>query len=329
MKTLLAVMFLSALSLGQTTSAQDASELEAQYGTCAKHSIPADKCTAEIYQQLKAKDNAPLDANTAAALKAVKEYQVKLKNPESMQVQTAFITERGDICLMIGAQNGFGGIAVSRVVYTSRGRWLDEGGILGAMAADQSGSYTVDRWGGVCTKVATPFHPNPKQLPGTDVTEKVNQALKRVKEPVASTSQPTAHGTIGALSDDNPKVQHAASMPEPVAHDTTMAEPVASISQPTAHGTIGASCDGNPLVRHDGVTVSQVVTGGPAAQVGIEVGDVILAIDDHYVYTIEELNNAVDRCKPGSTIRIRYRRYSMTYEASLIVGNREAAKTEH
>jgi PDZ domain-containing secreted protein len=56
---------------------------------------------------------------------------------------------------------------------------------------------------------------------------------------------------------------------------------------------------------------------------------VILAIDDHYVYTIEELNNAVDRCKPGSTIRIRYRRYSMTYEASLIVGNREAAKTEH
>jgi S1-C subfamily serine protease len=108
-----------------------------------------------------------------------------------------------------------------------------------------------------------------------------------------------------------------------------MPEPEASTSQPTAHGTIGASCDGNRLVRHDGVTVSQVVTGGPAAQVGIEVGDVILAIDDHYLYTIEELNNAVDRCKPGSTIKIRYRRYSMTYEAFLIVGNREAAKTEH
>ena len=138
-------------------------------------------------------------------------------------------------------------------------------------------------------------------------------------EPEASTSQPTAKGTIGASSDGNPRVQHAASMPEPEA----------STSQPTAHGTIGASCDGNRLVRHDGVTVSQVVTGGPAAQVGIEVGDVILAIDDHYLYTIEELNNAVDRCKPGSTIKIRYRRYSMTYEAFLIVGNREAAKTEH
>jgi S1-C subfamily serine protease len=67
----------------------------------------------------------------------------------------------------------------------------------------------------------------------------------------------------------------------------------------------------------------------PADQVGIKVGDVILAIDDHYLYTIEELNNATVRCKPGSTMKIRYRRYSMTYEMSLIVGVGEVAKTEH
>lgn len=30
-----------------------------------KHHIPADKCTPEIYQQLKAKDNAPLDPTSA------------------------------------------------------------------------------------------------------------------------------------------------------------------------------------------------------------------------------------------------------------------------
>ena len=143
--------------------------------------------------------------------------------------------------------------------------------------------------------------------------------LNRVKEPEASPPQPTAHGTIGASSDDNPRVRH----------DAPMAEPEASTSQPTAHGTIGVSSDGNPSVRHDGVTVSQVVTGGPADQIGIKVGDVILAIDDHYLYTIEELNNATGRCKPGSTIKIRYRRYSMTYEMSLIVGVGEVAKTEH
>lgn len=181
MKTLFAVL-LCALSFGQTTTTQDAEALEAQYGTCAKHHIPADKCTVEIYQQLKAKDNAPLDANTAAALKAVKEYQGRLKNPESMQVQTAYVTEKGDVCLAIGGQNSMGGMSVSRIVFTSKGRWLDEGGFMGGMAADHSGSYTVDRWGGFCTKPPTPFHPNQKLLLGTDVTDKVNEALKRAKQ---------------------------------------------------------------------------------------------------------------------------------------------------
>ena len=188
---------------------------------------------------------------------------------------------------------------------------MDEGGFLGAMAADQSGSYQVDRWGGYCTEVPTPFHPNQKLLPGTDVTEKVNQALKRVKgsdEP-SEASQPI-----------NPTVQHEAPIADPEAHDA--AKPQTSISQ--SHGTIGASSDGNSKVRLDGVTLSQVVSGGPADQVGLKVGDVILAIDDHYLFTSEELHN--DDCKPGSTIRIRYRRYSMTYETSLIVSNREPAR---
>jgi hypothetical protein len=178
MKTLLAVTLLSTVSFGQATSAQDATELEAQYGTCAKHHIPADKCTVEIYQQLKAKDNAPLDANTTAALKVVKEYQGRLKNPESMQVQTAYVTEKGDVCLVIGGQNGLGGMSVSRIVYTSKGRWLDERGFGGGLAAHNSGSYEVDRWGGFCQKIKALGRQGDMQ-PGTDVTERVNQALKR------------------------------------------------------------------------------------------------------------------------------------------------------
>jgi hypothetical protein len=171
---MLAVIIAISISL----FSQNAEELEAQYKTCAKHSIPADKCTPEIYQQLKTKDNVPLDPDTATVLKAVKEYRTRLKNPNSMQVHVAFITEKRDICLEIGAQNGLGGTSVSRVVFTRKGHWLDEGGIGGAFAADISGSYQVDRWGGYCTKPATPFHPNPKPLAGNDVTEKVNQALK-------------------------------------------------------------------------------------------------------------------------------------------------------
>jgi len=161
---------------------QDAAAMEEQYKTCAKHYIPADKCTPEIYRQLKDKDNAPLDASTASALQAAKEYQRTLKNPASMQVRTAYVTDSGNVCLEIGGQNTLGGQTVSRVVYTSKGRWLDEGGFVGGLAQGQNpGAGGVDRWRGYCTtggfgKVRENLHP--KLLPGTDVTEKVNQALK-------------------------------------------------------------------------------------------------------------------------------------------------------
>jgi hypothetical protein len=155
---------------------QDAAAMEEQYKTCAKHYIPADKCTPEIYKQLKDKDNAPLDPDTASALKAAKVYQRRLKNPASMQVHTAYVTDKGDVCLEISGQNTLGGSTVSRVVYTSKGKWRDEGGFSGMVAQDDRPSGGVDRWAGYCWKG---FHQ--KLVPGTDVTDKVNQALKEAK----------------------------------------------------------------------------------------------------------------------------------------------------
>jgi hypothetical protein len=187
-KLIVLVIGLLALPLAR---AQDATALEEQYKTCARHSIPSDKCTPEIYEQLKAKDNAPLDPNTAAALSAVKEYRSRLKNPSSMQVQTAYVTSEGAVCLAIGGQNGMGGISVSRVVYIPpdftgakrlRGHWFDETGFGGANSANiqsMNGSgYSVDRWPRVCYKAKFSGGEGP-MLPGTDVTEKVNQALQR------------------------------------------------------------------------------------------------------------------------------------------------------
>jgi hypothetical protein len=184
----LCIILLATVALAQSPApAQDAAALEAQYGTCARHHIPSDKCTPEIYQQLKAKDDAPLDPATAAALQAVREYKTRLKNPQSMQVHTAYITDEGAVCLEIAGQNAMGGLSASRIVYLPegwphgkgkrKGRWLDEGGFLGGMAAGRSGSYQVDRWGEACTKPPTPFHQNQKLFPGTDVTEKVNRKL--------------------------------------------------------------------------------------------------------------------------------------------------------
>jgi hypothetical protein len=150
---------------------QDATAMEEQYKTCAKHYIPADKCTPEIYKQLKDKDNAPLDANTASALKAVKEYQKRLKNPESMQVHTAYVTDRGDVCLEIGGQNALGGQTVDRIVFTRTGKWL----VSDSLASSRPGGG-ADRWFVHCTTGL-----RRKMVPGTDVTDKVNQALKEAK----------------------------------------------------------------------------------------------------------------------------------------------------
>jgi hypothetical protein len=58
-QTLMLCVTAIAVALCAKAQGQDATALEEQYKTCAKHYIPADKCTPEIYQQLKEKDNAP------------------------------------------------------------------------------------------------------------------------------------------------------------------------------------------------------------------------------------------------------------------------------
>jgi S1-C subfamily serine protease len=84
--------------------------------------------------------------------------------------------------------------------------------------------------------------------------------------------------------------------------------------------SIGIFSDGNPDVRHDGVTVTAVTPGGPADQAGINAGDVILAINDHYLFTIGELKQEIGHHEPGMKVSVRYRRYSTIYDASLVVG---------
>jgi hypothetical protein len=59
-----------------------------------------------------------------------------------------------------------------------REHWLDESGVGGSASADvermRGSGYEVDRWDHVCIK-------SRKLLPGTDVTEKVKEALQAAK----------------------------------------------------------------------------------------------------------------------------------------------------
>jgi hypothetical protein len=84
--------------------------------------------------------------------------------------------------------------------------------------------------------------------------------------------------------------------------------------------SIGVFADGNPDIRHDGVTLTSVTPGGPADQVGIKAGDVVLSITDHYLFTISELREEISHHQPGTKIAIRYRRYSTINDALVVVG---------
>jgi hypothetical protein len=88
---------------------------------------------------------------------------------------------------------------------------------------------------------------------------------------------------------------------------------------PGEYGSIGASATGNPETRHDGVTVSYVEAGGPADQIGLKIGDVILALADHYVFTANELKDQVHKYQPGSTVTLRYRRYAIIFDIPITI----------
>jgi hypothetical protein len=84
-----------------------------------------------------------------------------------MQINTAYVTSKGAVCLDVSGQNTLGGQTRDRLVLMPSGHWFDESGFFG----------NKDQWPGTCTAV---WHKD-KLVPGVDVTEKANQALKEGK----------------------------------------------------------------------------------------------------------------------------------------------------
>lgn len=97
-------------------------------------------------------------------------------------------------------------------------------------------------------------------------------------------------------------------------------KPTAPVTETSGRATIGIFAEGNVNVRHDGITLTAVAQGGPADQVGIKAGDAVLAVNDHYIFTIAELNEEVSHLIPGARVIVRYRRYSSILDVSVVVG---------
>ena len=88
--------------------------------------------------------------------------------------------------------------------------------------------------------------------------------------------------------------------------------------QRTEASSIGAWSNQKPRIRRDGVVISGVTQGGPADDAGIQPGDYILAVDGHYVFTVEDLAQEIRRLSAGSKVSVRYRRYSTIYDTYLV-----------
>ena len=56
----------------------------------------------------------------------------------------------------------------------------------------------------------------------------------------------------------------------------------------------------------DGIYVSSVINGGAAAEAGIKEGDVIIAIDNHKVTKMAELQEIIARKRPGDKVTLTY-----------------------
>jgi hypothetical protein len=143
-----------------------------------------------------------------------------------------------------------------------------------------------------------------------------NIKITAVLEPIAIDAAGTAH--IAA------EVATTSTKPDPAPRATPPATPPAnSLEGMAAEARIGILVTGNPTARHDGVEISGVQHNGPADSIGIQPGDVILAIDGHYLYTIDELRAELLRRESGTRLRIQYRRDRIVSENSLTLGKPE------
>ena len=66
------------------------------------------------------------------------------------------------------------------------------------------------------------------------------------------------------------------------------------------------------LSETSGVVVVEVEAGGPAAEVGVQPGDIILEVDKEPVKDLEQFNRKVQGYKPGDTILLLIKRQGAT-----------------
>jgi membrane-associated protease RseP (regulator of RpoE activity) len=72
----------------------------------------------------------------------------------------------------------------------------------------------------------------------------------------------------------------------------------------------------------NGARVTRVVPGTPAEQAGLEVGDVIIAVDDHWVASCADLRSEIRTRSAGDEVKISFRRGNETTRVTVVLAGR-------
>ena len=150
-------------------------------------------------------------------------------------------------------------------------------------------------------------HNNDTQISEVDESADRRGADHMVSSPTESEGSKTPTPRTSQI----PAAQQAA----PIVSENTLQD-----LQRTEASSIGAWSGQKPRIRRDGIVISGVAPGGPADDAGIQPGDFILAIDGHYVFTVEDLAQELRRFSAGSKVSVRYRRYSTIYDTYVVTG---------
>jgi len=74
-----------------------------------------------------------------------------------------------------------------------------------------------------------------------------------------------------------------------------------------------------------GAVVGQVVAGSPAENAGLQVGDVVSAVDGEAVDSAEKLSRLIRQHKPGDRVQLRFVRGTTEHSVTVVLGSRPIA----
>jgi putative serine protease PepD len=117
----------------------------------------------------------------------------------------------------------------------------------------------------------------------------------------------------------------------PANEDVAIAKAIIA-GKPVQHAYLGisssaSSANQESLSTHpQGVLIESVATGGPAARAGLEVNDVIEAIDSTKITSFDQLVSMLAQDNPGQTITLTILRAGQTKHVKVTLGNRPTVK---